>query len=89
MTYPRAFGIVVAFLILAGCSRTTNGAGLARPVLPVLPASLSNLCTPPPTVLVSEELQVAVGKARRALGRCSRRHRDLVLFYDGLRAELK
>ncbi len=54
MTYSRAFGILVAVLILAGCSRTTNGAGLVRPALPVLPDSLSNLCTPPPTVLVGE-----------------------------------
>ncbi len=89
MRFSSATWLVIGVLLLAGCSRTTGGAGLVRPNLPALPRALSISCSPPPTVLLTEDKGVAVGKTRRALGRCSRRHRDLVRFYDGLRGRLK
>ena len=84
----RFVSISILALVLAGCSSTLGGAGLVKPQLPPLPGSLYYRCPAPPDLELGGDYRVQAGENRRAWAECTRRHRDTVAFYTGLRARL-
>lgn len=83
----KAFSITLVLLVaLAGCSTANKGAGLLRPNLPELPGNLASSCTDPG--VRAQPVQIELARNRQALATCKKRHRDLVRYYDRLRAGL-
>ncbi|PLX36983.1 MAG: hypothetical protein C0605_07910 [Hyphomicrobiales bacterium] len=69
-------------LMLAGCGASSSlGRIKAGITLPPLDKDLRQPC-PDPGVKAGQDARVVIAHTRRALGVCSRRHRDTVKFYD-------
>jgi hypothetical protein len=65
-----------------------SGSGLVKPQLPVIPANLAVACRDP-GVTAGRPVLSEFARNRQSLAECRRKHRDLVAYYNDLRARLK
>lgn len=83
----KASVALLTMTLAAGCSKFDDPGPVAvGPELPPLPAELSRECPDPG---VATDAVVALAQNRVALAGCRRLHRDTVIFYKGLQADLQ